>query len=527
MEKTKYDFGYKIKKDSTTEWAFNLIKPNSLVLELGPAIGTLTYNLKEEKGCVIDIVEIDVVSGEMAKRFARKACIGEDGNLNEDGWLEKLLGEKYDYIVGLDVFEHLDYPIEVLKKLKCLLSENGKLITSIPNIANNAVLLNLMYDKFDYTDLGLLDRTHRFFFTYKTIVETFENLEINIDSIDAIYKRIGQSEIECDIDKIPENILHFLEGRRLGDVYQYLLVGSLDNSIATVDKLKKMEYPKEFCVLYDGKYENHFYSKYVGDKVFYEKKLDEEKAYEVASFFPIEHACLIKDFNFELNIGGEWKNGIVKWISGDRISDTCFVFWDANSRIECDIANADKIRFECVVYELFDKEKELLRIAVDEYKKKENQDNISNAEKELNESLVLKGVCSILFNGLLADSLRKEYCNGLIDIDVMIDKNKNIDTVRFFPSDNMCVVEELFVEGIKKDEKEQINPIWINGKEIGEGIILFDEDEKSIELSAGDYDLIHIKCKCKDLDDDVIQIIKKLVNEKEIKGVNNNGKTIS
>ena len=56
---SKYDFGYDIEAGSTMEWAFSIIKNNSEILELGPAIGTLTKHLKEEKNCSIDIVEID------------------------------------------------------------------------------------------------------------------------------------------------------------------------------------------------------------------------------------------------------------------------------------------------------------------------------------------------------------------------------------------------------------------------------------------------------------------------------------
>ena len=148
---SKYDYGYTLLPNTTTAWAFSKIQENSKVLELGPAIGNLAKHLKEEKGCSIDIIEIDEESGKRAAQFARRSLIGiEEGNLEGDLWYTKLSDERYDYIVILDVLEHLKNPKQLLKKVSSLLKEEGKLLVSMPNIAHNSVLINLLNNKFKY-----------------------------------------------------------------------------------------------------------------------------------------------------------------------------------------------------------------------------------------------------------------------------------------------------------------------------------------------------------------------------------------
>ena len=70
-----YNFGFKIMDGTTMSWAENRILPNSTVLEIGPAIGCLTKAL-HEKGCQVDIIEIDPEAGASASRFSRQALIG-------------------------------------------------------------------------------------------------------------------------------------------------------------------------------------------------------------------------------------------------------------------------------------------------------------------------------------------------------------------------------------------------------------------------------------------------------------------
>jgi len=90
-------------------------------------------------------------------------------DLNEGLPEEIKNGSKYDYILMLDILEHLvDYD-KIIEQAKILLSGNGKIIISLPNIANIYVRLNLLFGRFPYSDKGILDRTHLRFFTLGAI----------------------------------------------------------------------------------------------------------------------------------------------------------------------------------------------------------------------------------------------------------------------------------------------------------------------------------------------------------------------
>jgi len=85
------------------------------------------------------------------------------------GSLTRVLGgRKFDRALLLDVLEHLIHPENLLAETRETLNRHGKLIVSVPNVANITVRLMLLLGKFDYTERGILDRTHLRFFTRKT-----------------------------------------------------------------------------------------------------------------------------------------------------------------------------------------------------------------------------------------------------------------------------------------------------------------------------------------------------------------------
>jgi SAM-dependent methyltransferase len=88
--------------------------------------------------------------------------------------------EKYDYILMLDILEHLYNYENIIEQSKNLLKPDGKIIISLPNIANIFVRLNLLIGRFPYSDKGILDRTHLRFFTLGSIRKLIKshNLEI-------------------------------------------------------------------------------------------------------------------------------------------------------------------------------------------------------------------------------------------------------------------------------------------------------------------------------------------------------------
>jgi SAM-dependent methyltransferase len=71
----------------------------------------------------------------------------------------------YDAILAADTLEHLLDPEKMMAMIHQALPPGGLFFISVPNVANISVRLALLSGRFPYRDRGILDRTHRVFFT--------------------------------------------------------------------------------------------------------------------------------------------------------------------------------------------------------------------------------------------------------------------------------------------------------------------------------------------------------------------------
>lgn len=71
----------------------------------------------------------------------------------------------FDVVLCPDVLEHLFDPLAALRRLVPLLRANGRLIVSLPNVAHFTTRWALLNGRWDYQDIGILDRGHIRFFT--------------------------------------------------------------------------------------------------------------------------------------------------------------------------------------------------------------------------------------------------------------------------------------------------------------------------------------------------------------------------
>lgn len=141
------------------------------LLDIG--CGEKEFGFLAKKKFNINYVEGVEINNEVALKASLKLDKVFIGDITE--YLKKSSNiNKFDVIVFGDVLEHLIDPWLVLKQIKKILSENGIVIASIPNLSIDAIKY-IIFDKWLYTDAGLLDRTHLRFFTRATIYEMFES----------------------------------------------------------------------------------------------------------------------------------------------------------------------------------------------------------------------------------------------------------------------------------------------------------------------------------------------------------------
>lgn len=160
--------------------ALKLIGMNKRVLDIGCSSGHLIKAIREKLGGVVDGIEVNAEKAKLAAKIARKAYVGSV----EDPELIDQLTETYDILLILDVLEHLNDPLFVLKNIRRLLVDDGYLIASVPNIANWRMRLSLLMGRFEYQEAGLLDKSHLRFFTLKSLKEMFNEAGYRIVNLD-------------------------------------------------------------------------------------------------------------------------------------------------------------------------------------------------------------------------------------------------------------------------------------------------------------------------------------------------------
>jgi len=140
------------------------------ILDVGCAAGFLGHALKLKNNAEVWGVEINKDAAEKALHKIDKVIVKPIEEALND-----LPNNYFDSIICADVLEHLPNPESVLNRLKEKLKLTGEIIISLPNIMHYSVVLNLLNGNFDYTEEGILDKTHLRFFTKKSIENMLES----------------------------------------------------------------------------------------------------------------------------------------------------------------------------------------------------------------------------------------------------------------------------------------------------------------------------------------------------------------
>jgi O-antigen biosynthesis protein len=157
----------------------NLVGHNKKVLEIGCSTGTMSKRLAQN-GCEVIGIEIDEDSAKIAKNYCRDVLTCDVETIEHLPYCD------FDFILLLDVLEHLRSPLESLTNLKVYLKKGGSIIVSIPNVANWRVRWDLLFGRFEYTEYGILDKTHLRFFNENGARELLRDAGFNIAEFDIV-----------------------------------------------------------------------------------------------------------------------------------------------------------------------------------------------------------------------------------------------------------------------------------------------------------------------------------------------------
>ena len=194
-------------------------RPGTAVLELGSASGYFTEFLATRANAV-DIVEVDAAAAAEASRFARRTVVAD---LDDDHWMAELGGERYDTIVCADVLEHVRDGARLLDRLRSLLAPAGELLLSVPNIAHDAIIANLVDERFEYGGEGLLDPTHLRLYTWRSLARVLRDSGFGIREWEATTLPSFDTEFRVRSESLPPALRDVLGKRPHGNVYQWLV----------------------------------------------------------------------------------------------------------------------------------------------------------------------------------------------------------------------------------------------------------------------------------------------------------------
>ncbi|HTQ79633.1 MAG TPA: class I SAM-dependent methyltransferase [Thermoanaerobaculia bacterium] len=113
----------------------------------------------------------------------------------------------FDVVLAADTLEHLRDHEHVLAMIHAALPPGGLFFISVPNVANISVRLGLLFGRFDYRERGILDRTHRVFFTRRSLDRALEKAGFVIER-----RGVSTIPLPLALPGLPLPLLRLLSG---------------------------------------------------------------------------------------------------------------------------------------------------------------------------------------------------------------------------------------------------------------------------------------------------------------------------
>lgn len=218
-------YNYKIDindNNSSLSIIYNMVNKESTILDVGCSCGYLSNILHHNKQCTCFGMEYNQESIKVAKELNvfKKIDRVDLNNFKTDDFNYK---NKFDFIIIADVLEHLYDPLKVLLALKPYLKINGCFFISIPNIAHASIKANLLLNNWDYTETGLLDKTHIRFFTYKNILKLLNDSNLKIEKSKLVIRNLLGTQPINAFPELSKKIKKMIFDDPHSHVFQYII----------------------------------------------------------------------------------------------------------------------------------------------------------------------------------------------------------------------------------------------------------------------------------------------------------------
>jgi 2-polyprenyl-3-methyl-5-hydroxy-6-metoxy-1,4-benzoquinol methylase len=199
-----------------------LVQPRGLrCLDVGCGAGALGSALKESGAAHVAGIEVHAGAAETARQ---RLDVVVEGSVLEVP-LPFAEGE-FDLIVFADVLEHLPDPDAALDRCLPLLASGGTVIVSVPNMRFYLVLARLVFDRWEYADAGVRDRTHLRVFTRRSLKAMLAGHDLEIERLVRRFRLLDDQSQIGRVGVVATRIARATVGRVFRDLmaYQYVAV---------------------------------------------------------------------------------------------------------------------------------------------------------------------------------------------------------------------------------------------------------------------------------------------------------------
>jgi 2-polyprenyl-3-methyl-5-hydroxy-6-metoxy-1,4-benzoquinol methylase len=156
--------------------------PHQAILELGCGSGGTARAVRaaNKAGRYVG-VELMADAAKLAEGAVDQIIIGDVEHLELGS-----LADQFDVLIVSEVLEHLVDPWATVHRLVACLKPGAAVFASSPNIAHWHVLTKLFLGRFDYSEAGVMDRTHLRWFTPESYRAMFEAAGVEVKSVGPI-----------------------------------------------------------------------------------------------------------------------------------------------------------------------------------------------------------------------------------------------------------------------------------------------------------------------------------------------------